>query len=98
MDGWRQEGLDRDAIELWVVGHEGQERYIPTFADESDAACFVDSPEAAAFDAFGAEIDDLFLLDPRGAVRYQANLIDAPLSEEENRNRLDGEVRALVSR
>lgn len=97
MSGWRQEGLDRDEIELWVVGYSGQERLVPGFAAGSDAACFVDSPEAGAFESFQAVIDDLLLMDPHGAVRYEVNLIDSPLSDEESRGRLDGEVRSLLS-
>ena len=84
---------------LYVVGWAGQGAYAPQFAGSSTTPCFSDTtsgPEGV-YATFEAWVDDLFIIDATGQVRYIAHLHDLDLQERDNRNTVDGWVRALLS-
>lgn len=91
---WRTDGYGRDVLEVWVMGYPTSVDYVNSFANGSEASCFLDT--AGVFTAYGALVDDLFVIDAAGLVQFAMNLIEKPLSTDVNRTELDGQVRSLL--
>ncbi|MDY0002379.1 MAG: hypothetical protein RBU30_13880 [Polyangia bacterium] len=98
MSGWRSEGLGEADLQIWAIGWAGQGFYASQFAQGAVSPLLADSSSGpdGVFAAWGASVDDLFLLDRDGLVRYQANLISMDLGESRNRRALNDWVTALV--
>ena len=95
---WRNDGFDRDDVEIWAVGYTGTESYVPMFAQASEGACFADTadPLASAWTVFGAAQDDLFIIDRHGFVRYKLTTHSLRINVPAHRALLDAWVRGLL--
>ncbi len=94
LGGWRSEGLGRERLELWVVGYAGGESAVASFCGGSETSCFVDG--GGVFDSFGAQKDDLFLIDQGGVARSMMNLGNQSLDSEAGKSTLDFLLRSLL--
>ena len=94
----REEGYGPERLELWSIGHPGNEPLVEWYCGDSEAAAFVDTddPELSAYALYGAFQDDLVILDGDGVVRHHVSLLSFVLDEEPNRTTLDGWVQALL--
>jgi hypothetical protein len=81
------------------MGIQGSGGLAPSFCEGSEASCFADSSDASrnARNLYRAEIDDTFLIDRQGFVRYEWSAYEAPLTEDDNAERVDEWVRGLVA-
>jgi hypothetical protein len=93
---WRSEGLGPDVLEAWAVGYAGQELRVEEFAGDATIPCFVDTPEAAVFDAFAANANVLLVIDADGTIVESVNLAADSLERASTREHLDELVRRLL--
>lgn len=91
---WRADGYGFDVLELWSVGYPTTEDVVDDYAGGADAACFMDTVDL--FTAYGAAVDDLFVIDTAGMVQLEMSTLTQPLTLAENRAYLDARVRALL--
>ncbi len=98
MQQWRDDGFSANDVELWAVGYHSTVGQASIFADGNPAPCLADGAEAegSAFDAYGAEIDDLFILDRQGQVRFALSVAVRDLEKPSNRDAVDAWVRELL--
>lgn len=96
---WRAEGLTEADLRLWALGWAGQGAWAGAFAAGASTPLLADASSGAdgVYALWEASIDDLFLLDRGGLVRYRANLASMDLTEKKHRRILDGWVRALLA-
>lgn len=88
------DGYGFDVLEVWSVGYPTTEDVIAAYAGGADSACFNDTVDVFAM--YSAVVDDIFVVDTLGMVRFEMNVIPSPLSEPANRAELDAQVRALL--
>jgi len=97
---WKDPEESLDGVSLWSIGWAGQGAFAGDYAQGADVPCFADptSGDGSIFALYGAEVDDLFVIDPSGEVRYRLHLPDFDLTDGDHRKRLDGWVRDLARR
>lgn len=80
------------------MGHSETVGQASAFGEGHDAACLADNadPEQSAFTAFDADIDDVFVIDREGQVRFHFTVTVYNLSESKHRNQVDDWVRELL--
>lgn len=99
---WRSSGFGRDVLEVWAVGAPGQEEAIDQVLEEMpegfSEVLLVDTTDEdlSAWGVFGANVNDLFVVDPEGVIAYFTNVAVDPLTEPGNLDELDGVVRGLL--
>jgi len=91
---WRTDGYGFDVLEVWSVGYPTTEDVIAAYANGADSPCFNDTVDVFAM--YSAVVDDIFVIDTLGMVRFETNVIPNPLSEPANRAELDAQVRSLL--
>ncbi|MFH2009848.1 MAG: hypothetical protein ABI333_24855 [bacterium] len=95
---WRADGYDENALEVWSIGHAGNEPVIDYYAGDTTSSCFADaSPlEESVYTLYGALQDDLLLLDSFGVIRHHVSTYSMPLTDEAHRATVDTWVRELL--
>lgn len=99
---YRAEGFGTDVLEVWSIGYPGQEEAIATLlADLPEGfsevlLADVTDPEASVWASWGANVNDLFVVDPEGMIVYETNVAVAPLTVTENLAALDAVIRGLL--
>ena len=80
------------------MGHHATVGQASAFANENEAPCLGDSAETdqSAFAAYGAGVDEVFIIDRQGQVRYRLTVAVMDLNESKHRRTLDGWVRELL--
>ncbi len=99
LDEWRQDGYERDSLELWVVGHTIYDSEdVEKFAGDSEMSIFLDRPslEESVWELFYADKSDVFLIDREGEASYWGNLDDNSITDDENREQLNSSVRSFL--
>ncbi|MFH1438882.1 MAG: hypothetical protein ABIJ56_24465 [Pseudomonadota bacterium] len=96
LQAWRTDGLGYDVLELWAVGYLTSTESVATFADGSEAACFIDDIDETIFTAWEATLDDIFVLDASGEVVYEMNCGSCSLANSECADPLDTAVRDAI--
>lgn len=100
LGGWRDPEDNLAGVQLWSVGWAGQGAFAGNYAGGADVPCFADptsAQEGSVFALYGAQVDDLFVIDRAGQVRYRLHLPDFDLTDGDHRKRLDGWVRDLAA-
>lgn len=95
LTGWRNDGLGRDQVELWVVGFESDQITVAGLAGNSEAACAIDSDERI-FRALSANKDELFVIDAEHRVVSWFDLAQTALEEGDRRQQVDAAVRGAL--
>lgn len=97
--GWRDPEAGLRDVQLWSVGWAGQGAFAGDYAGGADVPCFADptSGQGSIFALYEAKVDDLFLVDRAGQVRYRLHLPDFDLTDGDHKKRLDGWVRGLAA-
>jgi len=87
-----------DDVELWAVGYSSTIGQASVFGEGQDAACLADNaePELSAYVAYDAAVDDVFIIDRQGQVRFAFTVGVMNLTESKHRNTVDGWVRELL--
>ena len=95
---WRADGYDEDALEVWSIGHAGNEPVVDYYAGDTTSTCFADaSPlEESVYTLYGAVQDDLFIIDRFSVIRHHASTHEMDLTDETHRATVDTWVRALL--
>lgn len=96
---WWEEGFLADDVQVWAIGYAGQGSYASTFAAGAASPLMADfsSGPTGVFGLWEADIDDLFLIDREGQVRYRANLVSMNLTNSKNRRTLNEWVHTLLT-
>jgi len=95
---WRADGYDEEALEVWSIGHAGNEPVVGYYAGDTTSTCFADaSPlEESVYTLYGALQDDLLLIDTFGVIQHHVSTHTMPLTDETHRATVDAWVRALL--
>ncbi len=80
---------------LLAVGYPGQAALVGNFNGSSQEPIFADSNTMTAYSAFGANKDDLFIINHEGAIAHTVDLGTAPLNYPSNESMVDNWVRDL---
>jgi hypothetical protein len=85
-------------VEVWAVGYYSTMGDAAVFGEGYEAACLGDEaePDQSAFAAYGAGVDDLFVIDRQGQVRYELTVAVMNLTDSGHSATLDGWVRELL--
>lgn len=80
------------------MGHSETVGQASAFGEGHDAACLADSAdsEQSAYTAYDAAIDDVFVIDRDGQVRFHFTVAVLDLNKSEHRNQVDDWVRELL--
>lgn len=80
------------------MGHYTSVSQASVFAQEHDAPCLGDhaDPERSAFAAYEAGVDDVFIIDGEGLVRYRFTVGVMSMTDSDHRSTVDGWVRGLL--
>lgn len=99
LSDWRAEGFTSDDVQVWAIGWAGQGAMAGTFAHGATSPLMADSSSGpdGVYAAWEAGIDDLFLLDREGWVRFRANLVSMDLGDKKHRRALDSWVHELLA-
>jgi len=81
-----------------VVGYYSTVSLTSAFCEGYDAACLGDhsDPDQSAFEAFDAHVDDVFIIDREGQVRFDFTVAVMDLNESEHKSTVDAWVRELL--
>jgi len=96
LQAWRTDELGYDVLEVWVVGSLTSIESVATFADGSEAACFIDDMDNTIIRAWGADSYDIFVLDTTGEVVYEMDAGECHLDLSECADPLDTAVRNAI--
>ena len=94
--GWREAGWGVDDLEMWLVGYPGQEAAVAGLAVPADTSVFV-PPSTEIWLAWGANQNDVFVVDREGLVAGVVNLGMYPLTDEEHKAMLDSLVLGVLA-
>lgn len=80
------------------MGYYSTVSHTSTFCEGVDAACLGDhsDPDQSAFAAFDAQVDDVFIIDREGQVRFELTVAVMNLNESKHRATVDAWVRELL--
>jgi len=98
LEEWRNEGLTSDDVDLWAIGYSPTIGFALEFAGDASPACLADEsdPALSAFAAYDAGIDDVFIIDRDGQVRFRFTVALMSMESSGNRDTVDGWVRELL--
>ncbi len=97
-DEWRADGFTAEDVEVWAVGHHATVGQASVFANEHSAPCLGDSAQTdeSAFAAYGAGVDDVFIIDRQGQVQFHFTVGVMDLNRSAHQDTVDGWVRELL--
>lgn len=80
------------------MGYSTTIGYALEFAGDATPACLADEsdPALSAFEAYGADIDDAFIIDRAGQVRFRFSVALMSLESSDNRDKVDDWVHELL--
>ncbi len=96
MDAMQQDLGDQAA--LLGVNVIGQDSYNETFTSDADIPWLQDTHEQGAWDAWGAQWRDVWILDPDGYLSSMYNLNDNDLGRSEDYDELKALILAAAER